>query len=122
MAKIGWGTPTLISVSLGVIIEIPGNVVILGRLRARAAHRRTSRCSCCSSTFIGALEFDKRRIWFFASLYESRILFITLDGEMGLLMDFSDNPNFVLSVGGFHPRFTRAAAAVPVAEPASRCR
>ena len=57
-------------------------------------------------TFIGALEFDKRRIWFFASLFESRILFITLDGEMGLLMDFSDNPNFVLSVGGFHPRFT----------------
>jgi len=23
-----------------------------------------------------------------------------------LLMDYSDNPNFVLSVGGFHPRFT----------------
>jgi hypothetical protein len=31
---------------------------------------------------------------------------MTLEGEMGLLMDFSDNPNFVLSVGGFHPQFS----------------
>ena len=34
MAKLGWGTPTLISLSLGVIIEIPGNIAILGVLKA----------------------------------------------------------------------------------------
>jgi hypothetical protein len=105
MAKIGWGTPTLVSVSLGVIIEIPGNVVILGRLKL-ALPTEDEALIVLQVTFIGALEFDKRRIWFFASLFESRILFITLDGEMGLLMDYSDNPNFVLSIGGFHPRFT----------------
>ena len=34
MAKIGWGEPTLISLSLGVIIEIPpGDIAILGILR-----------------------------------------------------------------------------------------
>jgi hypothetical protein len=105
MAKIGWGTPTLISVALGVIIEIPGNVVILGRLKL-ALPTEDEAVVVLQLSFMGALEFDKRRIWFFASLYESRILFITLDGEMGLLMDFSDNPNFVLTVGGFHPKFT----------------
>jgi hypothetical protein len=105
MAKIGWGTPTLVSVSLGVIIEIPGNVVILGRLKL-ALPTEDEALIVLQVTFIGALEFDKRRIWFFASLFESRILFITLDGEMGLLMDYSDNPNFLLSIGGFHPRFT----------------
>ena len=67
-------------------------------------------------TFIGALEFDKRRIWFFASLFESRILFITLDGEMGLLMDYSDNPNFVLTRRRLPSALHAAAAAVPVAE------
>ena len=103
MAKIGWGTPTLISVSLGVIIEIPGNVVILGRL-AVALPTDDEPVLLLQVSFIGALEFDKRRLWFFASLFESRILFITIDGEMGLLIDYSDNPNFVLSVGGFHPR------------------
>jgi len=105
MAKIGWGTPTLISIALGVIIEIPGNVIILGRLRV-ALPTEEEAVLILQVSFVGALEFDKRRIWFFATMYESRVLFITLEGEMGLLMDFSDNPNFVLSVGGFHPRFT----------------
>lgn len=105
MAKIGWGTPTLVSVSLGVIIEIPGNVVLLGRLKL-SLPTKDDALIVLQVTFMGALEFDKRRLWFFASLFESRILFITLDGEMGLLMDYSDNPNFVLSIGGFHPRFT----------------
>lgn len=103
MAKIGWGTPTLISVSLGVIIEIPGNVVILGRL-ALNLPTADDPVLLLQLTFIGALEFDKRRLWFFASLFDSRILFITIDGETGLLVDYSDQPNFVLSVGGFHPQ------------------
>jgi hypothetical protein len=115
MAKIGWGTPTLISISLGVVIEIPGNVVILGRLRV-ALPTEEAAVVVLQVTFIGALEFERRRIWFFASLYESRVLFLTLDGEMGLLMDYGDQPEFVLSVGGFHPRFT--APALPFPSPA----
>lgn len=112
MAKIGWGTPTLISLSLGIIIEIPGNIVILGRLRLNLPTEQAP-LILLQVTFMGAIEFDKRRIWFFASLFESRVLFITLEGEMGLLMDFSDNPNFVLSVGGFHPRYTAPALPFP---------
>jgi Family of unknown function (DUF6603) len=104
MAKIGWGTPTLISLSLGVIIEIPGNVVILGRLRL-ALPTDEEALVVMQVSFLGAIEFDKRRVWFFASLFESRILFITIDGELGLLMDFSDTPAFLLSIGGFHPRY-----------------
>jgi hypothetical protein len=115
MAKIGWGTPTLVSIALGVIIEIPGDVVILGRLRV-AMPTDEEAVLILQVSFVGALEFDKRRIWFFATMYESRVLFITLEGEMGLLMDFSDNPNFVLSVGGFHPRFT--APPLPFPSPA----
>jgi hypothetical protein len=115
MAKIGWGTPTLISVSLGVIVEIPGNVVILGRLRL-ALPTEEAALVILQVTFVGALEFERRRIWFFASLFESRVLFLTLDGEMGLLMDYGDQPEFVLSVGGFHPRFT--APALPFPSPA----
>jgi hypothetical protein len=33
MVKLGWGTPTLVSLSLGIIIEIPGNIAIVGILR-----------------------------------------------------------------------------------------
>jgi hypothetical protein len=105
MAKIGWGTPVLISVSLGIIIEIPGNIAIVGVLRL-ALPTPAETVINLQVAFAGAIEFDKKRLFFFASLFESRILFITLDGEMGLLLGWGDDPAFVFTVGGFHPRFT----------------
>ena len=56
--------------------------------------------------FAGAIEFDKSRLYFFASLYDSRVLFITIEGEMGVLMAWGNDANFVVSVGGFHPQFS----------------
>lgn len=104
MVKIGWGTPTLVSLSFGVIIEIPGNIAIIGLLRVALPTDEAAIIEI-NVGFIGALEFDKKRLWFFASMYDSRILFLTLEGDMGLLIDYGDNANFVLSVGGFHPMF-----------------
>lgn len=104
MAKLGWGTPTLVSLAFGLIIEIPGNIAIIGVLRVNLPAEETALITI-NVGFIGALEFDKQRLWFFASLFDSRILFLTLEGEMGLLMDYSENANFVLTVGGFHPLF-----------------
>ncbi len=104
MIKLGWGTPTLISLAFGILIEIPGNVAIVGVLKIALPEEHVP-IIVINVAFIGALEFDKSRVWFFAAMFDSRILFMTMEGEMGLLMDFSDNPNFVLSVGGFHPQF-----------------
>lgn len=104
MAKLGWGTPTLVSLSLGIIIEIPGDVAILGILRV-ALPADSVAILVLQVNFLGALEFAKKRVWFFASLFDSHILFLTIEGEMGLLAAFGDDANFVLSVGGFHPRF-----------------
>lgn len=105
MAKLGWGTPSLITASLGIIIEIPpGNIVILGVLKC-ALPDADAALLVLQVNFIGAFEFDKKRIWFFASLFESRVLFITIEGEMGLLIAWGDDANFVISVGGFHPAF-----------------
>ena len=38
---------------------------------------RTRRSSCCRSTSSARIEFDKKRIYFFAALFESRIVFLT---------------------------------------------
>lgn len=104
MAKLGWGTPTLISVSLGVIIEIPGNIAILGVLKVALPTDEAALIKL-QVNFAGAIEFDKKRIYFFAALFDSRVVFLTIEGEMGLLVAFGDDANFVVSVGGFHPRF-----------------
>ena len=105
MAKLGWGEPTLVSVSLGVIIVIPpGDIAILGVLRLALPADEIAILEL-QVNFAGALEFSKSRLYFFASLYDSHLLFITIQGELGLLVAWGDDADFVLSVGGFHPKF-----------------
>jgi hypothetical protein len=104
MAKLGWGTPTLVSVSLGVIIEIPGNIAIVGVLKV-ALPTEELPLLLLQVNFAGAIEFDRKRIFFFASLFGSRVLTMSINGEMGLLVAYGADPNFVLTVGGFHPSF-----------------
>lgn len=113
MARIGWGTPTLVSLTLGVIIEIPGNIAILGILRI-ALPADDVAVIVLQVNFIGAIEFDKQRVYFFAAIFDSRVLFLTIEGEMAVLAAFGDDANFVLSVGGFHPSFEPPPLPVPV--------
>lgn len=114
MAKLGWGSPALVTVSLGVIIEAPpGNIAILGVIKCSLPDEEHA-LLVLKVKFIGALEVDKSRLWFFASLFESRVLFITIGGEMGLLIAWGSEPAFVLSVGGFHPSFTPPPLPFPV--------
>jgi hypothetical protein len=106
MAKIGWGEPALISLSLGIIIEIPpGDVAIVGVLKV-ALPTDDQAIIKLQVNFAGALEFDKQRFYFYATLYDSHVLFITLEGSMGVLFAYGDDANFVVSIGGFHPQFS----------------
>ena len=113
MARIGWGEPTLISLSLGVIIEIPpGDAAILGILRAALPADQIA-ILVLQVNFAGVLEFDKQRFYFYATLFDSHVLFITISGSMGVLFAYGDDANFVLSVGGFHPQFNRPPLPFP---------
>ncbi|MCK5353650.1 MAG: hypothetical protein KAJ63_00920, partial [Methyloprofundus sp.] len=106
MAKIGYGTPTLISLSLGVIIEFPTvSITILGVLKATLPDENAEVLKL-QVNFIGRIEPSNKLLWFYAELFDSRILFLTIEGGMGLLVNWGDQSNFVLSVGGFHPRYT----------------
>ncbi len=104
MAKLGWGSPTLISISLGLIIEIPGNIAIVGVLKI-ALPADDLPLIVLQVNFVGAIEFDRKRAFLFAALFESRVIFLTIEGEMGVLIALGDDANVVVSVGGFHPRF-----------------
>jgi len=104
MVKLGWGTPTLISVSMGVIIEIQGDQAIVGVLRCALPTMETPLVNL-QVAFVGGLSLDKGYLFFYAVLYESYLLTFALDGQMGLLLSWGNDPQFVISVGGFHPRF-----------------
>jgi hypothetical protein len=114
MVKIGWGTPTLISISMGVILEIPGNIAILGVLEL-ALPTKDAPILQIKVAFAGGIDFEAKRIFFVAGMFDSRVLTMALEGGMGFYISYGDDPVFVLTVGGFHPRF--APPALPFQSP-----
>lgn len=113
MAKIGWGTPSLITLSFGLIIEIPGNIAILGVLKIILPDEKVPIVRI-QVAFVGTIDFDRKMLTFDASLYESAILeTMTLEGDMAVRLAWGDHPDFIMTVGGFHPSFTPPPLALP---------
>jgi hypothetical protein len=105
MGKIGWGSPTIITMELAILIEIPASdFKILGVLKALLPEEKNPLLRL-QVNFLGIIDFENRLISFDASLYDSKILTFTLTGDMALRLGFGDKPVFLLSVGGFHPAF-----------------
>ncbi|MBO9618056.1 MAG: hypothetical protein J7539_03385 [Niabella sp.] len=104
MAKLGWGTPTLITLELGIIIDIPSpQLVILGVLRCILPSEDVPLLSL-QVNFAGGIDFTSG-LWFDASLFDSKLLTFVLTGDMALRINWGDHPSFIISVGGFHPKF-----------------
>jgi hypothetical protein len=106
MAKFGWGTPTLISLELGLLLDLPRPAfALLGVLRVNIPEEHLALLKI-QVNFLGVVDFDKKQISFDASLYDSRLLTFTLTGDMALRLYYGDDANFLLTVGGFHPSYT----------------
>lgn len=105
MAKLGWGTPTLISLSVAVIVEVPGNIAAAGLLRVALPDPEAA-IVVLQANFVAVIEPDRQRLYFFGAMFDSRVLTTTIDGEMGVLAAWGDEPNLVLTVGGFNPGYT----------------
>lgn len=106
MAKLDYGTPTLISLELGLMIELPDpiRIAILGVLKAILPEENTALIKI-QVNFIGTIDFDKGQLTFDASLFDSRLLVYDLAGDMAVRLYWKGDPQFLLSVGGFHPAF-----------------
>jgi hypothetical protein len=106
VAKITWGTPTLVTVDLGLVIEVPEPIrlAILGVLRAVLPDENAAILRL-QVNFLGELNFERRQLKFDASLFDSKLLGFTLSGDMALRLDWGADKNLLLTVGGFHPAY-----------------
>lgn len=106
MAKIGWGTPTLITIDLGLVIEIPDpiRVLILGVVRAVLPDEKAALLRL-QVNFLGEINFQKKQLSFDASLFDSKLLAFTLTGDMAVRLYWGAEANFLMTVGGFHPAY-----------------
>jgi hypothetical protein len=106
MGKLGWGTPTLISVEIGLLLEIPRPAfAIIGVMRVQLPAEEFGTVYI-QVNFAGSVDFEKGQLQFDASLYNSRIMIDPITGDLALRIYWGGEPNFLLTVGGFHPAYT----------------
>ncbi|XXF74947.1 hypothetical protein P2318_17900 [Myxococcaceae bacterium GXIMD 01537] len=117
MAIIGWGTPTLIKLEAGLLLELPEPVrlALVGILSCVLPDEEHAVVNL-KVAFLGAIDFEKGRLSFDASLFDSRILTWALSGDMAVRLSWGEQPGFLLSVGGFHPAFEPPPMQLPSLE------
>lgn len=113
MAKLGWGTPTLVSLELGIIVEIPRPAFAVVGILTLALPDPTINILEINVAFVGTVDFEKKQLTFDASLFDSRVLTFTLTGDMAVRIFWGDKANFLLTVGGFHPAYSPPPMGLP---------
>jgi hypothetical protein len=106
MVQLRWGTPTLLTLDLALLIELPSpvRVVVLGRLQVLLPNQSHPLIQIRMDA-LGVLDVSAETVALDATLYDSKILQFTLTGDMALCAGWGRQPQFVLAIGGFHPRF-----------------
>jgi hypothetical protein len=111
---LGWGDPTLIELTLGVILEVPDPIrlVILGLIDAGLPTQDEALIEL-HIDILGIVDFGAKTLSIDGGLYNSRVLVYSLAGDLALRLSWGDNPNFVFSLGGFNPHFNTDGLNVP---------
>jgi len=105
MGKVGWGSPPILTLELGVILDIPAPQLTIIGVLACILPREDAPVLKLQVNFAGGIDFGKGLIWFDASLFDSSLLIYTLTGDIALRIGWGDQKILVVSVGGFHPAF-----------------
>ena len=114
MLELGWGTPSLVVARVGVLIEA-SQIVFVGQVIVQLPPLVDKSLSILrlQVDFAGGIVFDPLKIWFDGVLRDSRVVFISLTGQFAFRAIFGDRPSFLVSAGGFHPRFTDLPPGLP---------
>ncbi len=106
-AKLGWGTPTIVTADLAVLLELPDpvRIVLLGNV-VSALPSKDHALLRLEVEVLGELDVSRKTLAIDASLVNSQVVGFPLIGDLALRMAWGDPPSFVLSVGGFHSHFT----------------
>lgn len=115
MLELGWGTPSLVTVRLGLLIEA-NQFVILGQAIVQLPPLVSADLALLylRLDFVGSVVFDPLRISFDAKLVNSRVAFISITGQFAFRAEFGDHPTFLISAGGFHPAFKEIPSDIPM--------
>ncbi len=109
--RIGWGTPAIFELTLGVVVSIPSptKVLLLGRfelgLPALVDTGDVPSPIWIKVDFLGSIDPANGLLSLDGILYDSRLTLYSLEGQFAMQQSFGDDPLFLISIGGFHPDF-----------------
>ncbi len=114
MLELGWSTPSLVTVRLGLLIEA-SQFTLLGQAIVALPPLVSADIALLylRLDFVGSVVFDPLKISFDAKLIHSRVAFITITGQFAFRASFGDNPTFIISAGGFNPHFKEIPSDIP---------
>ncbi|MFF7438216.1 DUF6603 domain-containing protein [Streptomyces sp. NPDC008122] len=110
MFRVGWGRPvSFVTADVGVVLELPSGVVgLLGRLRIALPAPQAPVIDLRASV-AGVVDAADGLVEINANLAGSRLLTAPVEGGLALRAKSGQDATFILSAGGFHPRYTPPA-------------
>jgi hypothetical protein len=114
LLELGWGTPTLITLTLGVLLEVPDpiRIAILGLIDA-GLPTEDDALLVLHIEVLGIIDFGAKTLSVDGTLFDSSVLVYALAGDLALRVSWGSNPNFLFSLGGFNPNFNTDGLDVP---------
>ncbi|SEG87961.1 hypothetical protein SAMN04489712_12145 [Thermomonospora echinospora] len=105
-ARLTWGVPTVVTIDLGLALELPKPLrfIAAGRIRLLLPDERAP-IADLKMDALGVLDIGEGTLAMDAVLYDSQIAGWRLSGDMALRARWTGRTDFVMSAGGFHPRF-----------------
>lgn len=105
--RLAWGTPTIVTIDLGVVIQLPDPVTIslLGAIGIDVGKGDVTIVKLRIDV-VGTLWPAEKRLAIDSSIREGQIAMLSLAGDMSVRLDFgASQPTFLVACGGFHPDF-----------------
>ncbi len=106
VGEVTWGTDGLLTAQVGLVLEFPSplRLVLLGQMRARFPSQDNALVRLNLDLF-GAVDLDRGEAIVLATLFDSRLLEWSVSGDAAFFARWKQNPEFILSAGGFHPAY-----------------
>lgn len=131
--KLGWSTPALVTLKLGLILQLddvlgsgPGQpsfsrIVLVGQLKVQIPPVDELGIDAPALVqlqvdVVGAYDTAAQELSIDAVLRDSHVAMLPIQGSMVVRARFGADPTFLLAVGGFHPRFTDLPPGIPPQE------
>ncbi|MFX0171307.1 MAG: DUF6603 domain-containing protein [Candidatus Hodarchaeota archaeon] len=113
MVKLSWSQ--VIFGNLGIVLEVPMPIKIafVGQIYTHLPEEDNAIIEL-HLDILGALDLEKKKLYFMCSLYDSRVLILELFGDSYIGLCWAPgNSYFVMSLGGFHPNDKSVPTDIP---------